>query len=129
MKRILCLLALCLTLPVRAAKPASPLDPLAKRYAVKREALVKEFAAKRKAMTTAAGWSALPEEQRKARLTELASQFAERDAKLTADYDAARARLTGQESAVDQTKRQQTQRQDLDRIRAQAAQDAARHKP
>jgi hypothetical protein len=112
-----------------AVKPppasASGLSPLARKYAVKREALLKEFAAKRRAMVGAPEWKALPEDRRKARLDALAAEAKKRDERLTAAQDAEERGLKARKDA-DAAAADQAQRRRMNDIQVQAAQDAAR---
>lgn len=128
MKRALPILALVLALPVFGAKAQEPLDPLARRFAAQRETLVKDFSAKRKALVRAPGWKALSAEEKQARLTALAAEFAARDAKLTEEYDAARGPRPA-DRAVKDAERLKSEREKLDDVRTRAAQDSRRAKP
>lgn len=106
---------------------AAGLSPLARKYAVKREALLKEFSAKRRALIGSPGWKSLSPERQKAALDELESKLKARDAKLAAEYDAERRRQSAQKDADEESARQARQRE-LDEIKAHAAQDALRAK-
>jgi hypothetical protein len=86
-------------LAVLAASSASALTPLARKYAVKREAVVKDFSAKRRTLLDSPAWELLSPEKRRAALDALAAEAMARDGKLTAEYDAERRRSRTGEDA------------------------------
>jgi hypothetical protein len=128
------LIALTVFLPGNAARaksganPAlssSGLSPLARKYAVKREALVREFAAKRRVLVDSPGWRTMSSQKQEAELDALVAGLKARDEKLTAEYDAERRRGKGGEAAA--AARDERERQSrLDQLRIDAAQDALR---
>jgi hypothetical protein len=110
-----------------AAAADSGLSPLARKYALKREALLKEFAAKRRAMVESTAWKTSSAEKQKAELAALADEAKARDDKLTAQEDDERSRQAARPEA-DAASAQQERQRELDQLRIQAAQDAARAK-
>jgi hypothetical protein len=110
-----------------AAASTSGLSPLARKYALKREALLKEYAAKRRALTESAEWKALSPDKQKAQVDALTAEATARDDRLAAQEDAERRREAARADAEAASAQQQRQRE-LDQIRIQAAQDAARAK-
>ena len=76
-----------LALLVALTASASAMTPLARKYAVKRVAVVKEFSAKRRALIDSPDWEMLSPEKRKAALGSLAAEAKAQDAKLIEEYD------------------------------------------
>lgn len=115
----------------RAAEDSAPkhaaLNPLAKEYAQKREALLKDAAEKRRALLESPAFKASSPAERKALLDALLADAKKRDAGLTEEYD---AKLRRGRSARDagQARAQLERDRRLDELRARAAQDARRAK-
>ena len=105
-----------------AAPAATPLSPLARALAARREALLKAYQKRLKDMVEGPGWPALPPDERKAKLDELSRRFRADDAKLTADEWARRRAASDADSAA----ARQRELDRLDEIRVQAAQDMRR---
>jgi hypothetical protein len=110
-----------------AAASDSGLSPLAEKYALKREALLKEFAAKRRVLIESAGWKTLSPAKQKDELEALAAEAKARDDKLIADYDA-ELRQTRTRNDADAASAQQERQRQLDELKTRAAQDALRAK-
>jgi cytochrome c556 len=67
---------------------SADLSPVARKYAIKREAMLKEFSAERRILMETARWKALPPEKRKAALDALTAQAKKRDERLLEREDA-----------------------------------------
>jgi hypothetical protein len=111
----------------RAPASGADLSPLARKYALKREALLKDFVSRRRALVSSPRWRALSAEKQNVELAGLLAELRTRDKKLTAEYDAEVSGLRGKRSA-DEAADQLARQRRLDEIRTQAAQDAVRAK-